>query len=187
MITTTAADLPVDLELVRKHVRQPLDLDDELLQGVCIPAATAHTETFLNRQLMPQVAELRLDKFPVRGFSLVADPIRAVNSVTYYDIDNALQTFSSSYYETDLTEFHGYIRPVVDQQWPQTYDRLHAVQIEMNVGYASAAAIPLSIRLAVLMLTMHLYDHPSATDGEKVMETPLGYDSLLWPHRIVPV
>lgn len=187
VVTTAATDLPVDLEMLKKHLRQSQDLDDELIQFFALPTATEQTEKYLNRYLMPQVAELRLDRFPLTGFWLVADPVRAVNSVKYYDTDNAQQTWSSSNYETDLSTMQAFIRPVTGVSWPSTYDRLHAVTVEMNVGWANAEAIPHSIKYAVMMLAMHLYDNPSAVSEDKLVETPKGYEYLLNPHRIVPV
>lgn len=186
--TTPATQLPVTLEEARRQLRAEGELDDALVEETLIPAATRAVETFLNRRLMPQTVELRLDGFPFGGFGLEVDPIRSINSVKYYDENNADQTLSTSAYEADLTEFRAYIRPASGYAWPNTYDRLNCVRISVEVGWASADDIPRDIRYAVLMMVAHMHENPEPVSvGSAVAEIPLGYASLLWPHRVVPV
>lgn len=189
MTITAPSDLPVSLELLKKHLRQTQDLDDELIQLNCLPAATEYTEQFLSRQLMPQTVELRLDRFPASGFYLMADPIRTVDSVKYDDTENAEQTLDAAAYETDLALMNAFIVPASGYSWPATYSKLNAVRIRMSVGWSDAESIPHAIKYAISMLAFHLYDNPSATITRRmeVTETPLGYESLLSMYRIHPV
>lgn len=172
----------------KRQLRVDLSEDDSLIQDVLIPAATAHAETFLNRRLMPQTVELRMDRFPPRGFSLGVDPVRSITSVKYYDLDNVDTTLSTSVYETDLTEFAAWIQPTVDQGWPNVYPRIHSVRIAMAAGFADAAAIPKSIKQAILLHVAHLYENREPVSvGSTTSPVDLSYEALLYPHRIVPV
>lgn len=187
LVTTTPASVyPINLEEAKLHLKVDIDEDDDLIQGLIIPAATSRAEAFLNRRLMTQTVELRMDSFPCGGFALLADPIQSVDSVKYYDANNVEQTLSLSAYETDLTPFAGWIRPV--DSWPDTYDRLHAVRVSMTAGFASAEEIPQAIRQGLLLDIWHLYENRGAVNiGNIVTPIDLGYESLMWPFRIVPV
>lgn len=186
LVTTTPASSPaVTLEEAKRQLRVDLDDDDSYIEDILIPAATAHAEAFLNRRLMPQTVELRMDCFPLRGFALGVDPVRSISSVKYYDVDNVDQTLSADVYETDLTEFAAWIQPKADQQWPNVYPRIHAVRIAMEAGFADAESIPKAIKQAILLHVTHLYEN-----REPVMQgspVDLAYETLLYPHRIVPV
>lgn len=211
MTTTAPTSQPITLEEARGQLRSgAADADDALIADTLIPAATAYAEDYLNRRIMPQVVELRLDGFPrsthfglysfprsygpsldafpsARGFGLIVDPIRAVNSVKYYDTSNVLQTLATSVYEVDLTDFRGWIQLQEGQAWPEVFNRLHAVQIEMQVGWASAAAVPKNIKLGLLMLVAHFYENPEAVADARLAEVPMGAESLLSMSRITPV
>lgn len=189
LVTTDPPDqYPVTLEQAKQHLKIDLDDEDSLIQGVLIPAATEHAEGFLNRRLMTQTVELRLDSFPLRGFPLLADPIQSVTSVKYDDVNGTEQTLSTSVYETDLTAFRGWIQPKFDQVWPTTYPKIHAVRIAMEVGFEDAASVPMPIRQAILMHVTHLKENPEPINiGNIGNSIPLGYEALLWPHRLVSV
>lgn len=181
LVTTTApTQLPVSIERVKDRTR--IDGDEEVaLLDLWIETATMEAQSFLNRRLMPQTVELRMDCFPEWGTSLVADPIRSVASVVYDDSSNVEQTLATSVYETDLDRLRGWIQPASGQSWPSTYDKLQAVRISMEVGFADAESIPEPIRDAIAMLAAHYFEH-------RVSDSmPKSVHAMLWPYRVVPV
>lgn len=186
-----AADA-VSLEEVYTHLRldpegSPLSHpDDVMLQGF-IKAAVTKIEQATRRALCEQRIRLVVPCFPspARYFAgpswdpdsyestgspaivLYRPPLIAVNSVTYYDENNALQTVSAAnYYTTD--ELLPRLLPVDSYSWPSVYNRPDAVRVDYTVGYAPTpspatdadyrANIPKQLTAAILLEVQLLYD-----------------------------
>lgn len=81
-------------------------------------------------------------------------PITAINSIKYYDSDNALQTISSDDYTTIFT-----LRPseVIFDDPPSVYDRSDALQIEFVAGFTT---VPDDIILAIKHRVYKEYNNP---------------------------
>lgn len=77
------------------------------------------------------------------GLHLPWPPLIAVSSVTYYDINNALQTLASSNYSVSFsTDGGGRIDWVVNATIPAAYCRKDAITVLFTTGYADATTIP---------------------------------------------
>jgi uncharacterized phiE125 gp8 family phage protein len=178
IITTAPTTEPVTLEQVKTHVRV-LDstYDTELTE--MISRARAVAEIYCNLSIMPQVVDLYLDEFPTDGMIDVKKaPVYSVTYVKYYDADNALQTLSTDYYNTDLVSKPARIQ-VTDA--PSTYDRVNAVNIQFVAGYANAAAVPLGIKQAILMLIGSYFEN-RGDEGHRVVPDTVW--KLLNQHRV---
>jgi uncharacterized phiE125 gp8 family phage protein len=138
--------------------------DDDTWINTAITVVREQVESFTNRALMPQSFELAISEFSDE-IELPKPPYSSLSSIQYYDLDNVLQTLSSSYYlVNDYTE-PAIISKKTDQTYPDTYDRPDAVRIAFSSGYADAASVPSSIKQAMLMLLTDLYDNRSASSS----------------------
>jgi uncharacterized phiE125 gp8 family phage protein len=149
-VTTEPTSEPVTLEEFREALRVgSCDFDDELRELLKSCRQTVEMETY--RKLITQTVTLYCDEFPTCDeIELRLAPISAINSVKYYDGDGTLQTFSSSYYWTDLTSTPPRIRLKNSHWWPNTQlDRPNAVEIALACGYGAAAAVPTTAKLAI--------------------------------------
>lgn len=99
------------------------------------------------------------DRFPAGGWRLGYPPVTGVTSVTYYDSDNASQTWASSNYRVNITQ-HGVAEVEIDSQatYPVVYDRQDAVTVTYTTGWATAEAAPGDAKAAILLVLSHLYD-----------------------------
>ena len=123
---------------------------------------------------MPQVVELRLDKFPAldKEIPLMHSPIRAVNSVKYLDENGVQQTWGADKYQVVLDGG----RLLRLETWPTVQaDRISTVAIEMDVGYASAASVPADIKMALLLRVGDAYRWRENTQDARTQLTALPY------------
>lgn len=112
-------------------------------------------------------------------------PFQSLVSVQYYDTDNALQTATLSDFETRLAGDFVTIAPKSGYSWPAAYTRPDAIKITYRAGYGDAAAdVPGSIRMAMLMLSSHLYQNREAVTETALTVTPMAVDMLLNNHRV---
>jgi uncharacterized phiE125 gp8 family phage protein len=176
--------LVVTLEQVYDHLRlvpedsPPTHPQDDMLTRL-IKVATGEAESITRRRFVEQTVRLHTDRFPYPGcfyngnrwwscggpgyIELLRPPLIHVQSVSYRDADNVLQTVDADqYYTTDdrvprLTLIDGF-------SFPTLYTRDDAVVIDYVVGYPPegspaedyAANIPEEIKQAVLLgVEMH--------------------------------
>lgn len=137
---------PITIDEAKSHLRVVGTFDNSEI-GSIIAAATATVENYTWRPLMEQTWKLYLDSSEVIADIIINKaPLISVDSVQYYDADNALQTLSTDNYYTDLVGDPARIKITT---MPQVYDRFNAMVITFKCGYAalSAEAIADSVNL----------------------------------------
>jgi uncharacterized phiE125 gp8 family phage protein len=160
-LITPPAELPVSVVEAKAHLRIEHDDEDALIERI-IGAAVARIDGrygWLRRALVTQTWELELPWFPVsRRIALALPPLQSVTSVKYRDLDDVEQTFSSDSYQVVKTTDEGYIYLKTGESWPGgTFERPDAVKIQFVAGYGGAAAVPETIRQAILIEIGGLY------------------------------
>jgi len=184
---TSPASEPLSVTEAKAHLRVDHTSDDDLITSL-ISAARHHAEAFLNRALITQAWERVLDRFPCssdRPIELRA-PLQSVTSVTYTDSDGQSQTWASSNYIVDTDSKPGRLLPAYTVAWPTTRDVINAVRVRFVAGYgANGSAVPQDIRLGMLLLVGHLYEHREAVTPTAMATLPMGVEALWWPHRVV--
>ena len=188
VVSTAPASEPVSLDEARLHVRQDGDdsADDDYLESLIV-AARRWCEERLCQQFVTATLTLTLDCFPCREGGLIEFPKSPLISVAaaspivwvkYYDAANAQQTLSATEYDYDLTSKPGRLRPAYGYSWPTTYVRMNAVEIKYTAGHGAAAAVPQTIKQAILLLVGHWYANrePVGTVGKQI---EFAVDSLL--------
>lgn len=157
--------------------------DDNLLLARYITAARERLEkTTLRRALMPQTLRLTLDRFS-SGILLPRPPAIEIDSITYIDTAGDEQTWED--YHLDADREPARLEPAYGSTWPEVRCQSGAVKITYQAGYANAAAVPQTTKLAILMLVAHWYEHrESVTDEGRLSETPQSVDFLLAGERV---
>jgi uncharacterized phiE125 gp8 family phage protein len=168
-VVTGPTDEPVGLADLRAHLRLAASIDDDEISRVWIPAARELIEKTTGLRLMSQTLKMSLDRFPIRGaavrdqwlpcgFELPVHPVASVSSVKYLDPDEVEQTLSTSAYTADVNR--RLARVVLNQgyTWPAAKAVANAVRVTFVAGWSSRAAVPASLRAAVMLQSRALYD-----------------------------
>lgn len=169
-----------------------------------ILAVEDQTQTILRSSLRPQTLQLRFDEFPFSSrtiyphqsnIELDFGPIRAVNSITYLDVNGDSQTFPADRYDVDITSTPGVIALKPNLYWPYVQlARRNAVTIEYEAGYDDPDGepsdpprpLPEAIKQAMKLFIGHLYTNRESVQvgpGITTLEIPQAAMWLLWPYR----
>lgn len=190
--TVAPAVYPVTLAEVKARLSVEHS-DHDLMINDMIAEATSRLDAqgILGAALITQTWRFDLAGFP--GCDHIRLPFGPVQSVvvTYYDDDNASQTYSSGSYYV-LTDMLG-PKLLLDDlaTWPNTYTRPNAVSVTAVVGYgATPASIPAELRSAIFIMIGDLYRHrESVMVGVSVSTIPtsMAVHSLIEGRRKVGI
>lgn len=185
--TAAPADLLSAAEL-KAHLRIDHSYDDTTIDAIRA-AVTEHLDGrhgYLKRAIMSQTWTIETPLFPAGTmFHFPFPPLRSITSVQYYDVDNALQTLSSSDYYVYSQAHVGYLKLKATATWPSTFERDDAVKITFVCGYADSASVPTAVRQAALLIAGQLYANrgdASVEGAERAM--PDAARRLLTPYRL---
>lgn len=180
LVTPPAVD-PVTLGEAKAMLKFDDGLvDDDALIVAFLKSAIAAAENFLNRRLITQTWDLKLDAFPCGTIQMPYGALQSVTSITYLDTSGASQTWDASKYRVDTTSLQGRITPAYGEVYPYAYPVTNAVTVRFVCGYGSTPGdVPEDIRLAILLATRLWYD--TRADGD----LPDHCRALLWPHRLM--
>jgi uncharacterized phiE125 gp8 family phage protein len=197
----------VSLAFAKAHLRVDFGDDDALISAF-ITAARQWAEIYTRRAIYNQTIVLSLDAFPLYGdyagtippsqqrsfaYSAYWDCLairlprpraQTVNSITYRDLTNTVQTLDPSTYYLDPTSEPARIVPMPSLNWPSTQLYLPgAVQVTYVTGsYGDGVAVntcPQTVVAAVLLLVGHLYEHREGVSELALKYIPLGITALL--------
>jgi len=168
--------------------RAPAAIEDTLIGGF-IEAAREYCEGFQNRAYITQTWELLLDEFPDSPFQLPLPPLQSVESIKYYDTAGVEYEFASENYQVDVNSYKGRVSLAYGKSWPTvTLRPMNGVVVQFKAGYGDApGAVPEKVRLAIKVLTAHMYENREATDVKEHPEMPFAVHSLLGLKRILPI
>lgn len=160
------ATAPIALADLRAQVRAPSanTIEDTLLTDK-LAAARSHLERTLNIAIGAQAYELVLDCWPSASIELLPAPLQSVESITYYDTDNAEQTLSTDVYGVATHIRPGFVYLKQDQSWPDIYARPDAIKVAFTAGYEAATDWPLPA--AIRQWLLHLVTWQFENRGDK--------------------
>lgn len=160
--------------------------DEDVLIESYIAVATDKAEQLTGRKLLTQTWDWLLDEFPAGDLLIPLSPLVTIDSIQYYDTANALQTWSSANYQVDAAGMRPRVCPVLNVQWPDTYDRIGAVQVRMTVGYGAATAIPQAIKHWITAAVGEAFKNRELTsDRQRPGETLSSFiNGLLDPYTV---
>lgn len=155
LVTAPAAE-PVDVADVQS--RAGVSGDSALITAL-ITATRQQVEIYLDRALITQTLRLVCRAFPYAAQLLLPRaPLQSVDTVAYFDIDDAEQTFAASKYIVLTDHTPGRIQVKYGQIWPTSVRYDAAVKVDYVAGYGDAATdVPEAIRQAILLATVDTY------------------------------
>lgn len=180
-LVTAPAEEPVTAAEVKTHSRIT-GTDDDVYIALLIEAARIYVEGYINRALITQTWDWKLDS-GLHGMQVDKAPLQSVTTVKYIDTDGAEQTLASSVYTVDTDTEPGRIILAYNQSWPSTRNVIQNVTVRFVAGYGDNTAVPEAIRFAILWLVDHWYEHRSEVSELRLSETPTSVKSVLWPYR----
>jgi uncharacterized phiE125 gp8 family phage protein len=150
--------------------------DDDAVITHLIAAATDKldgADGVLGRCLAEQTWRLSLDCFPSGVIKLPLPPLKAVNSIKYFDRNGDEQTLSAADYKVSGA---GVVAPV--GAWPATWEFPGAVSVEFEAG---STEVPASLKQIIFSLVFFWYENRGAGTQPtgSVAETPYGFDDAI--------
>ncbi len=140
---------------------------------IAIAAAQKIIESITNRKLISQTWRLDLNYFE-HEIILPFSPVTAINSITYFDTDNAQQTFPVAEYDSDLSSLKAIIRPAYGYCWPTLYPKQNAASITYTVGYPSSQTLDGDLKIAMFALVLQMYEERKTDVDLKFVNKILG-------------
>lgn len=184
--TTAPAATPVSLTEVKAHCRVDGTDSDTVLTAL-LNAAVDHLDGWsgiLGRCLVTQT--WRQDFASFGCLRLPLGPVSSIDTITYFDDENAQQTLPDSIYTLRSDALGAFVDLKPDQAWPSVYNRADAVSVTFIAGTA-AADVPAAIKAAIMLLVSHWNEHREAAIEGGVSELPMGVAALIAPYRRVGV
>lgn len=164
--TTPPASLAVSMAMAKESLR--IEQDDTSLDATItlwIKGITLQVQHKIGRALISQGFTATLDGFPLRrcggagAIRLDYPPIVSVDSIQFYDADNALQTLDPADYTVDTVSAPGYIVPAAGKAWPAAFARINAVTIPYRAGHgATSADVPENVQLYIVARLLEQFD-----------------------------
>lgn len=180
-------NVPVTLAEFKAQARIDTSDEDTWMTDALLRATDWVQRAWTDRQLILATYTLFLPTFPGgKGIiKMPRPPLVTIETVKFFNTSEVLTTFSSASYQVNIRPQVGTVRPVLTAVWPITQiDKDNAVEIEYTTGYANAAAVPDSIKHAIVMLAAHWYENrEAALVGTISKEVEFGVKMLLAPFR----
>lgn len=160
-LITPPVNMAVSLTAARNAARaNGTSLDTEI--EAMVRALTEEAEHVTGRAIINRTYRVTLDEFP-GAIRLPASPVVSVTSVKYLDLDGVEQTLDPADYIVDSVSEPGYIVPAPNVTWPDTFDRINAVNVVVVCGYgADDTATPPSFR-GYILAKVQEYFAPAGT------------------------
>ena len=185
VLKTAPTSTVISLSEAKAFLRIDSDYDDDNTYITSlINVATQVVEEFTRRRLMTQTYNIFYDEFPPYIDLQVGD-VASVTHIKYYDADNTLQTLAASNYDVDTKVRPGRIYQSETGDFPNTYERPNAVEVEFVVG-SSASDVEDAIKQAMYIVIGRYYENrQDVVTGTIASELPLMVDHLLTPYRLL--
>ena len=185
VLKTAPTSTVISLSEAKAFLRIDSDYDDDNTYITSlINVATQVVEEFTRRRLMTQTYKIFYDEFPPYIDLQVGD-VASVSGIKYFDESNTQVTLHSSNYDVDTKVRPGRIYESEDGDFPNTYERPNAVEVEFIVG-GTASDVPAPIVQAIYIIVGRYYENrQDVVMGTQVNELPLMVDHLLTPYRLL--
>lgn len=172
---------PVTVDEVKLCTRVAHSVEDTLILQ-WIKAARKIAEEYQHRSYIEQVYTLTYDDFPKECIEFPQAPLISVDSVKYYDEDDAESELTSDNYFVDTMSEVGRLSLNANVDWPNvTLRPINGVVIEFTAGYGdSADSVPDSVKNAIYLYCTHMYENRDSETGS----IPIQFFDILRPDRM---
>ena len=182
-LISEVCDLPVDLDLVKKHLRRPFNFTaDDFYIAQIVNSVVDFFQCRTNTQLLTTTYKLHLDCF-IEEIEISRKPNVVITSIEYFK-EGVLTVVPSSDYFLIFSNNYPTVQPVEGAEWPTDVDiRKQAVQINFTVGFgATFDFVPSKLNMAIMQHVTNLYENRGdCADCAKLMPGSVRaiYDSYL--------
>jgi len=185
VLKTAPASTPITLAEAKAFLRVDSDYDDDdTYITSLISVATQVVEQYTRRRLITQTYIIYYDEFPPY-IDLQIGEVASVVEIRYYDENNDLQRLPTNQYDVDTRVRPGRIYQSNTGDFPNTYERPNAIEVEFIVG-GSASDVPAPIVQAIYIIVGRYYENrQDVVMGTQVNELPLMVEYLLTPYRFL--
>jgi uncharacterized phiE125 gp8 family phage protein len=167
-------------------VKKDSDTTEDTELDIIIETARQYCEDFQNRAYINQTWELWMDEWPEEDYiEIPKPPLSSITSITYYDVDDAEYTLSTDDYFVDTKNEPGFVCLNDGYSWPTTTLRpANGICVTFVAGYGAAGSnVPKKMKMAMLLLIGHLYEHREAVSDKNLVKVPFAVEALLWQDR----
>jgi len=180
-LETAASVEPVTAAEVKLYARVAHSVEDTIIAS-WIKAARKLAEDYQHRSYVEQVYRMTYDSFPATPILFPRPPLISVESVKYYDEDDAEDTFADTNYFVDTNSEVGRLALNAGISWPTVSLRpINGVIIYFKTGYGDAAEdTPDSVKNALYIYCTHMYENRESESGT----IPREFYDLLRPDRM---
>ena len=185
VLKTAPASTPITLAEAKAFLRVDSDYDDDdTYITSLISVATQVVEQYTRRRLITQTYIIYYDEFPPY-IDLQIGEVASVVEIRYYDENNDLQRLPTNQYDVDTRVRPGRIYQSNTGDFPNTYERPNAIEVEFIVG-GSASDVAAPIVQAIYIIVGRYYENrQDVVMGTQVNELPLMVEYLLTPYRFL--
>lgn len=171
------------------EVRSWLRVDDTVSDSditALLTAAAAMVERDTGQVLLSSTFKLVLDEWPAdQVIRLPRAPVTSIASVRYVDSTGAWQTLDSATYVLANIRNPARLGLAANKTWPDVASQIGAIEVSFVAGYASAAAVPKNLTMALRLLASHWNENREAVVvGSINQQLELGYRNLIAGDRM---
>lgn len=150
VVTVTPPDALMSVETAKAWLRFSGTADDAVIE-MLLAAVTEEVELqMLHQYLMPRTVDVYFDGWPDGNVLQLPAPLRALTALKYYDSSGQEHEMPAEDYQATTA---GITPALVATSWPgATLRTVDGVIVRCEVGYASAAAVPMRYQLLILAL-----------------------------------
>lgn len=173
---------PVSLSEARTFLRLDQAEEDDLL-GTLITAARLMVEAASGRLLVDQTWRIVIDRWPDGGeIRLPLSPVGAITAARVYDALGVAQPVSPAALQLDTAADPPVVRIVAEV--PEIGRSRGAIEIDVVAGFgATAVAVPVLLRQAVLRLAARWFERRGDVVGRDAEALPPEIMALIAPFR----
>ena len=110
----------------------------------------------------------KLTEWPAQFLEIPLRPVTSITSIAYLDVDGASQTWSAANYVLETATVVQLVRRAYNVDWPSLRGDINGITVTLVAGYATALAVPETVKLAVLIMVRLLWQellNPSEEAG----------------------
>lgn len=184
LLTMTGAPDPlVTLAEAKAHLEYADSDRDSYITALCA-AATEMLDGphgMIGKAVGEQVWTMALRNVPSGQIPIPIFPVKALQSVAYYDAANVSQTINVNQFRLVANEDYAYLEPVAGFTWPAVYDRADAITFTVQLGMAE---VPNGMKQAALLMVANWFENREAVSDKTMLPVPFAIESLINRWRV---
>lgn len=155
--------------------------DEDTLIGNLAAASRAYIEMSTSRQMITSTWEYKFKAFPTGDIVIPISPLQSVSSITYVDTASDTQTWSSELYTVDTASDVGRVRPIYNEDYPDSRGYEQDVVVTFIAGYGDASSdVPDTALTAIKLLASNWFENRESNAAITLKEVPMALQTLIW-------